>query len=76
MLLYARRSMNEQILVRELSMSLLLLIMSGCVSQIPKSYQWEVVDCHYRRDGVAVTAKCEFEGRAELGDPGLSDLIF
>lgn len=54
---------------------LLLVALAGC-AQVPKSYTWEKVDCHYQR-GVEdlerdqVKATCELEGRVEMLDVGL-----
>ena len=52
-----------------------ILVVTGC-AQVPKSYTWEMVDCHYQRgveglEATQVKAKCELEGRVELTRPGL-----
>lgn len=54
---------------------LLLATLAGC-AQVPKSYTWEKVDCHYQRgtEGLErdqVKATCDLEGRVEMLNVGL-----
>ena len=62
-------------IVSVLAILAVIVLLGGC-AQVPKSYTWEVVDCHYQRgveglDTNQVKAKCELEGRVELTRPGL-----
>lgn len=61
------------------SLILAVFFLEGC-AQIPKSYQWDTVDCTYKRgteglQPMEVEASCEFKGRAEMRSPRLLDLL-
>lgn len=63
------------ITIAAVAAALVLASLVGCSGQVPKSYSWRKVDCEYHRDGVDVSAQCELEGTAELGQRELGNVF-